>query len=104
MMAEILKPSDKALKKAASIIREGELVTFPTELAFKPQKDEMPFERIEFLSTSGNLREAACNFFSCLHRLDKAGLDIIYAEPVPEVGLGKAIMDRLYKAEGIKNE
>jgi L-threonylcarbamoyladenylate synthase len=73
-------------------------------LAFKPQKDEMPFERIEFLSTSGNLREAACNFFSCLHRLDKAGLDIIYAEPVPEVGLGRAIMDRLRKAEGIKNE
>jgi L-threonylcarbamoyladenylate synthase len=73
-------------------------------LAFKPQKDEMPFERIEFLSTSGNLREAAANFFSCLHRLDKAGLDIIYAEPVPEVGLERAIMDRLRKAEGIKNE
>jgi L-threonylcarbamoyladenylate synthase len=73
-------------------------------LAFKPPKDEMVFERIEFLSTSGNLREAASNFFSCLHRLDKAGLDIIYAEPVPEVGLGRAIMDRLRKAEGIKNE
>lgn len=73
-------------------------------LAFKPPKDKPPFEKIEVLSESGDLREAACNFFSSLHRLDKAGLDIIYAEPVPEIGLGKAIMDRLRKAEGVKNE
>ncbi len=71
-------------------------------LAFKPPEDKLSFEKIEVLSVSGDLREAACNFFSCLHRLDKADLDIIYAEPVPETGLGKAIMDRLRKAEGIK--
>ena len=72
-------------------------------LAFRPPKDKAPFERVEILSASGDLREAAYNFFSCLHRLDKAGLDIIYAEPVPEVGLGRAIMDRLTKAEGISS-
>ncbi|MBS7658467.1 MAG: L-threonylcarbamoyladenylate synthase [Candidatus Bathyarchaeia archaeon] len=71
-------------------------------LAFKQPKNAHFFKKIEILSSSGDLREAACNLFSCLHRLDKAGLDIIYAEPVPEIGLGKAIMDRLRKAEGIK--
>ena len=69
-------------------------------LAFKPPEDKLPFERIEVLSISGDLTEASANFFSCLHRLDKADLDVIYAEPVPETGLGRAIMDRLRKAEG----
>jgi L-threonylcarbamoyladenylate synthase len=81
-------------------VPEGIKVGF---LAFKPPKDKLPFEKIEVLSISGDLTEAAANFFSCLHRLDKADLDVIYAEPVPEIGLGRAIMDRLRKAESIKN-
>jgi L-threonylcarbamoyladenylate synthase len=36
--------------------------------------------------------------FAKLRRLDEAGLEHIFAEPVPEVGLGVAIMDRLRKA------
>lgn len=69
-------------------------------LAFrKPDRIE-PFTLVEVLSEKGDLREAAARFFSCLHRLDKAGLDMIYAEPVPEVGLGRAIMNRLMKAAG----
>lgn len=56
------------------------------------------YQAIEILSPDGNLKEAAVNFFACLHRLDSARLDIIYAEPVPEIGLGRAIMDRLRKA------
>jgi L-threonylcarbamoyladenylate synthase len=58
------------------------------------------FEKIEVLSATGDLRTAAASLFACLHRLDQAGLDIIYAEPVPETGLGRAIMNRLRKAEG----
>ena len=42
----------------------------------------------------------ATNLFSYLHRLDKAGLDTIYAEPVPEGGPGRAIMGRLRRATG----
>jgi L-threonylcarbamoyladenylate synthase len=53
----------------------------------------------EVLSKLGMLDEAATNLFSALHKLDAAGLEIIYAEPVPEEGLGRAIMDRLRKAE-----
>ena len=33
-----------------------------------------------------------------MRRLDEMGLDRILAEPVPENGLGAAIMDRLRKA------
>ena len=73
-------------------------------LAFTPPKETLSFDAVEILTKTGNLREAAANLFSCLHKLDKAGLDIIYAEPVPKINIGKAIMDRLYKAEGIKNE
>ena len=62
-----------------------------------PQLD-VPATRIEVLSRSGDLREAAANLFSALHRLDNLGLDIIYAEQMPEAGLGKAIMNRLRKA------
>jgi len=72
-------------------------------LAFKSKKGQGPFKKVEVLSSSGDLREAAANLFAALHRLEKAGLDIIYAEPVPEEGLGMAIMDRLRKAEGLKS-
>ena len=58
----------------------------------------MKLSAAEILSPSGDLREAAANLFACLHRLDRLGLDLILAEPVPESGLGLAIMDRLRKA------
>jgi L-threonylcarbamoyladenylate synthase len=56
----------------------------------------------EVLSPSGDLREAAATLFAKLRRLDEAGLDLILAEPVPEIGLGVAIMDRLRKAAAPK--
>ena len=68
-------------------------------LAFKKPKNNIGFEKIEVLSDEGDLIEATSNLFSCLHKLDSANLDIIYVEPVPEIGLGRAIMDRLRKAE-----
>jgi L-threonylcarbamoyladenylate synthase len=53
------------------------------------------FAAFEILSVSGNFREAAANLFGALRRLDHLVLDRIVAEPVPETGLGIAIMDRL---------
>ncbi|MHB8152276.1 MAG: L-threonylcarbamoyladenylate synthase [Bacillati bacterium] len=47
------------------------------------------------LSPSGDLRIAAAHLFDALHRLDAAGATRIDVEPVPESGLGSAIMDRL---------
>ncbi|MDR0306689.1 MAG: threonylcarbamoyl-AMP synthase [Chitinispirillales bacterium] len=52
----------------------------------------------EYLSEDGNLREAACNLFAAMRRLDAFGVDIIAALPVPNMGLGMAINDRLYRA------
>jgi L-threonylcarbamoyladenylate synthase len=53
------------------------------------------FAAVEVLSSTGDLREAACHLFAALRRLDSLGLDRIYAEPCREEGIGIAIMDRL---------
>ncbi len=50
------------------------------------------------LTPSGKLEEAAQNLFSGLRELDKMPVDIIFAELAPEIGLGKAINDRLKRA------
>ncbi|MCM8786187.1 MAG: L-threonylcarbamoyladenylate synthase [Candidatus Omnitrophica bacterium] len=71
-------------------------------LAFGEIKEKEKFVKIEVLSEKGDLKEAANKFFSCLYNLDNANLDIIYAQQVPEKGLGIAIMDRLKKL-AIKN-
>jgi L-threonylcarbamoyladenylate synthase len=50
------------------------------------------------LSQSGKLEEAAQNLFSGLRTLDKMPVDVILAELAPEIGLGRAINDRLKRA------
>jgi L-threonylcarbamoyladenylate synthase len=67
-------------------------------LAFTTPSKNTDFGMVEILSPTGDLREAAATLFAKLRRLDEAGLDFIFAEPVPEHGLGVAIMDRLRKA------
>jgi L-threonylcarbamoyladenylate synthase len=49
------------------------------------------------LSASGDLKEAAANFFAMLHSLDAMGLPIAVM-PIPPDGLGAAINDRLTRA------
>jgi L-threonylcarbamoyladenylate synthase len=70
-------------------------------LLFKKIDVNIKAKHIEILSENGDLVESAGNLFSALHRLDEANVDIIYAQEVPEVGLGLAIMDRLRKASGV---
>lgn len=53
---------------------------------------------LQTLSETGDLREAAANLFRRLRELDQAGVDLIVADEIPEVGLGRAIMDRLRRA------
>ncbi len=53
---------------------------------------------LEILSCSGDLREAAAHFYGALRRLDESQSDIIFAEALPEVGIGEAIMDRMRRA------
>jgi L-threonylcarbamoyladenylate synthase len=69
-------------------------------LAFASDEGAGKFRRIEVLSRSGDLREAAATLFAKLRALDAPDLREIIAESVPERGLGIAIMDRLRKASG----
>ncbi|MEO1137969.1 MAG: L-threonylcarbamoyladenylate synthase [Pseudomonadota bacterium] len=50
------------------------------------------------LSESGDLTEAAANLFGHLHALDAMGATTIAVSPIPEIGLGRAINDRLRRA------
>ena len=59
------------------------------------------WSRVEVLSPGkGKLAEAAVRFFFALRALDTGKIDAIVAEPVSDVGLGSAIMDRLRRAAG----
>ncbi len=68
-------------------------------LAFQRAYEADHMVRIEILSPSGDLEEAGQRLFAALRRLDEAGVDRILAEPVPEVGIGSAINDRLRRAQ-----
>jgi L-threonylcarbamoyladenylate synthase len=50
------------------------------------------------LSPAGSIEEAAHNLFAALRQLDKMQVDVILAETVPDLGLGRAINDRLRRA------
>jgi L-threonylcarbamoyladenylate synthase len=50
------------------------------------------------LSASGDLAEAAANLFAGLRALDASGLAAIAVMPIPDIGLGLAINDRLQRA------
>jgi L-threonylcarbamoyladenylate synthase len=50
------------------------------------------------LSPTGDLKEAGRNLFSALHQLDSKSVDEIWAEKMPNYGIGRAINDRLFRA------
>ncbi|WP_091610287.1 L-threonylcarbamoyladenylate synthase [Micromonospora mirobrigensis] len=66
-------------------------------LAFR-ERPAAEYAAVEVLSAAGDLTEAAARLFDGLHRLDAAGVDEILVEPVPEVGVGRAVNDRLRRA------
>lgn len=57
---------------------------------------KVPYQFI--LTQAGKLEEAAQNLFTGLRTLDKMPVEIILAELVPEIGVGRAINDRLKRA------
>ena len=79
------------LRMNATSVRDGEAL-----LAFGAPAP--PTRIVRNLSASGDLAEAAANFFSMLRELDALGAAGIAAMPVPERGLGLAIDDRLRRA------
>ncbi len=61
----------------------------------EPRPGQTPYAN---LSLTGDLREAAANLFRMLRDLDASGTACIAVMPVPEIGLGRAINDRLDRA------
>jgi len=66
-----------------------------TLLTFGPG---MPRRAAMSLSKTGDLAEAAANLFTMMRALDLPGIRGIAVTPIPDVGLGRAINDRLRRA------
>jgi len=66
-------------------------------LAFGP-KAPPGFAEVQWLTSTGDLAEAAANLFAMLRRLDRPLFTGIAVMPIPEQGLGRAINDRLRRA------
>lgn len=67
-------------------------------LLYKDFVPGIPHENQRILSPSGDLAEAARNFFDMMRSLGNLPISIILAEWLPEKGLGRAINDRLKRA------
>ncbi len=73
-------------------------------LAFGTPRGAEGFAEVQVLPRDALFEQAAARLFEALHALDRAQLDVIFAEPVPEIGLGRAIMDRLRRASANDDE
>ncbi len=72
-------------------------------LAFGPDAPEFKGPTLN-LSQSGDLAEAASNFFAALRSLDGLEATAIAVMPIPKHGLGEAINDRLKRASASRAE
>lgn len=81
------------LRLDAGAPRDGE-----AWLGFGPDGPEENSDRSINLSPRGDLVEAAARLFAALRTLDASGTEMIAVAPVPEMGLGLAINDRLRRA------
>jgi L-threonylcarbamoyladenylate synthase len=80
------------LRLEAAAARPGEAL-----LAFGPEPVG-GFAAVRNLSEQGDLAEAAANLFAMLRDLDRPAYSAIAVTPLPDVGLGRAINDRLRRA------
>jgi L-threonylcarbamoyladenylate synthase len=56
------------------------------------------YKEVIQVSRQMDLKEYAVNLFAAIHQLEESDVEYMVAEPVPENGIGIAIMDRLRKA------
>jgi L-threonylcarbamoyladenylate synthase len=67
-------------------------------LSFSTHFPSLPADRQVVLSATQDLKEAAQRLFMAMRLLDESQAELIAAELVPEIGLGRAINDRLKRA------
>ncbi|MDP4221018.1 MAG: L-threonylcarbamoyladenylate synthase [Bacteroidota bacterium] len=73
-------------------------------ISFQKEYPGIPREHQITLSPTGDLKEAAQKIFSAMRILDAMNLAVIFAEHFPDIGLGRAINDRLKRAAAVKSE
>jgi L-threonylcarbamoyladenylate synthase len=88
--SKLMIVADAENLKTIDISRAG-LLSFSGKL-------EEGFGRVIRVSVNEDLKAYAVNMFAAMHDLEESDVDLIVAEPVPETGIGMAIMDRLRKA------
>ena len=85
--------------KAKVLLNQSEKINNSGWLNFgKVSKSLQNQENMFNLSPGGNLIQAAEQLYCGLRFLDKKGVNIIQVMPIPEIGLGIAINDRLKRA------
>ena len=65
-------------------------------ILIKKRQDKSP--NYYYLSKNTNLKEAAKNLYSCLRKIKNKGYKSIAIQKIKNIGIGKAINDRLYRA------
>jgi L-threonylcarbamoyladenylate synthase len=70
-------------------------------LSFKDHFERVSDSHQIQLSPSGDLNQAAQNLFAALRKLDGMNIRYIFAELVPDCGLGVAINNRLVRASSM---
>ena len=67
-------------------------------LTFQDYLTEIDVVHKIVLSMTGDLDEATSNLYNAMHELDGLDLDIIIAQKLPDLGLGRSLNDRLQRA------
>jgi L-threonylcarbamoyladenylate synthase len=94
MLASHYAP-EAAVRLGATTIEKGEaVIRFGSDALPGIEQASAVFD----LSPSGDLAEAAANLFDMLKRADTVGAIRIAVTPIPDLGLGEAINDRLQRA------
>lgn len=70
-------------------------------IRFKEIDTAVPERNQIILSRDGDLIEAAKNLFAALRKMDEMDVHYVIAESLPEIGLGRAINDRLRRAAAV---
>ena len=73
-------------------------------LCFNRYNYNLSIQRQFVLSGTGDVVEAARNFYKAMHFLDELRMDTIIAEKLPNIGVGIALNDRLEMAAHSRRE
>jgi len=88
-----LVAENRAAGKRVGIMSTEEMLFWSRE--YNPNPDHW-----EILGSKDDLAGIAAKLFQALRNCDRYHLDVVFAQTVPEIGIGTAIMNRLRKAAG----